>query len=145
MSSHYRKLENLYLNAKIQRIAYPSTTIHIEKDMAEIGLDVEEKYFHGMEAMHGSVYFKMLDDAAFFAANSAVTDVFVLTTSFHINLYRPVKQGRLKAVGKLKFQSRNYLTAEASLFDERGREIASGTGNFAKSRHLLTPEIGYEE
>lgn len=145
MSDHYRKLENLYLNAKIQRLAYPSTTIHIEEGMAEIGLDVEEKYFHGMEAMHGSVYFKLLDDAAFFAANSAVTDVFVLTTSFHINLYRPVKKGRLKAIGKLKFQSKNYLTAEASLFDERGREIASGTGNFAKSRHALTPEIGYVE
>ncbi len=139
-SLHFRKLEKLYLNAKIQRLAYPSTSIHIEKGMAEIGLDVEEKYFHGMEAMHGSVYFKLLDDAAFFAANSAVTDVFVLTTSFHINLYRPVNKGRLKAVGKLKFQSKNYLTAEASLYDERGREIASGTGNFAKSRHALPPD-----
>lgn len=144
MSDHYRKLENMYLGAKIQRLAYPSTTIHIEKDTAEIGLEVEDKYFHALEALHGSVYFKLLDDAAFFAASSAVHDVFILTTSFHINLYRPVKKGKLRAVGKLRFQSRNYLTAEASLFDERGREVASGTGSFAKTKNPLTPEMGYE-
>jgi len=94
--------------------------------------------------MHGSVYFRLLDDAAFFAANSVVTDVFILTTSFYLNLYRPVKGGRLKAIGKLRFQSRNYLTAEASLFDEKGREVASGTGNFAKSKVVLSEEIGYK-
>jgi acyl-coenzyme A thioesterase PaaI-like protein len=36
-------------------------------------------HHHSIHAVHGSVYFKALDDAAFFAVNSLVEDVFVLT------------------------------------------------------------------
>ena len=48
-----------------------------------------------------SPYFKLLDDAAFFAVHSIVTDVFVLTTSFNINLIRPVSSGVITAKGKV--------------------------------------------
>jgi len=47
-------------------------------------------------AMHGSVYFKCLDDAAFFAANSIVQEVFVLTVTFNVVLLRPVAAGALR-------------------------------------------------
>jgi acyl-coenzyme A thioesterase PaaI-like protein len=46
------------------------------------------------------LYFKLLDDAAFFAVNSVVRDVFVLTVSFNIYLTRPVSAGELKASGR---------------------------------------------
>ena len=36
--------------------------------------------FHTAGAAHGTLFFKMLDDAAFYAANSLVTDRFLLTT-----------------------------------------------------------------
>ena len=36
--------------------------------------------FHAAGAGHGTIYFKMLDDAAFYAANSMVEEQFVLTT-----------------------------------------------------------------
>jgi acyl-coenzyme A thioesterase PaaI-like protein len=90
------------------------------------------------------VYFKLLDDSAFFAVNSIVEDVFVLTTSFNINLIRPANEGIITAVGKLKFKSRELFVAESILYNEAGNEIAFGTGNFAKSKITLSEDIGYK-
>lgn len=140
---HYKKLENMYLTANVNTMIFDTTTCKIGNGEAEIGLTVSEKYFHRLGALHGSVYFKLLDDAAFFAVNSIVTDAFVLTTSFNINIIRPVNKGKIRAVGKLRFKSRQLFTAEATLYNEEGKEIAFGTGNFAKSRMALTEDIGY--
>lgn len=141
---HYRKLERMYLNSNVNTKLYETTEIRINDEMTEIKLTIDSKYFHALGAIHGSVYFKLLDDAAFFAVNSIVKDVFVLTTSFNINIIRPVSKGVITATGKLKFKSRNLFMAESSLTDEKGREIAFGTGNFAKSNISLTEEIGYK-
>lgn len=141
---HYRKLERMYLNANFNKEIYQSTKIKIEEETAEIQLTIEPKYFHALGAIHGSVYFKLLDDAAFFAVNSIVEDVFVLTTNFNINLVRPVNTGIITAKGKVKFKSRHLFIAESSLINEEGKEIAFGTGHFAKSKVALTEDIGYK-
>lgn len=140
---HFRKLERMYLNANVNQHLYETTTISIGQEIAEISMKVSEKYFHALGAMHGSVYFRLLDDAAFFAVNSIVSDVFVLTTSFNIHLTRPVDKGIIKAMGKVRFSSRNLWTAESRLYNEQGKEVAFGTGNFARSKVQLSEEIGY--
>ena len=141
---HFRKLERMYLAANINTMLFDTTTCRIAEEEAEIGLRISEKYFHALGAIHGSVYFKLLDDAAFFAVNSIVRDVFVLTTSFNINILRPAREGLLIARGKVKFKSRTLFVAESTLFNEAGKEIAFGTGNFSKSSVRLSEEIGYE-
>ena len=133
----------MYLAANMNTQLYETTEIKIDDEVAEIKLTIDSKYFHALGAIHGSVYFKLLDDAAFFAVSSIVKNVFVLTTSYNINITRPVNKGVITATGKLKFKSRNLFVAESSLVDEKGREIAFGTGNFAKSKIPLTEEIGY--
>jgi len=134
----------MYLHAKINTSIFDTTTIKISPRMAEIGLTISEKYFHALGAIHGSVYFKLLDDAAFFAVNSIVEDVFVLTTSFNINLIRPANRGVLKAIGEVRYSSENLFVAQSRLLNEEGKEIAFGTGNFAKSKIKLSEEIGYK-
>lgn len=141
---HYRKLERMYLSANMNTQIYQTTEMIVNDETATISMTIDPKYFHALGAIHGSVYFKLLDDAAFFAVNSIVKDAFVLTTSFNINITRPISEGKITATGKLKFKSRNLFVAESSLIDEKGREIAFGTGNFAKSRIPLTEEIGYK-
>ena len=141
---HYKKLERMYLQANVNTMVFNSTSCNIREGEAEIGLTISEKYFHALGAAHGSVYFKLLDDACFFAVQSLVEDVFVLTTSFNINLIRPVNQGVIKAVGKLKYTSKELFVAEANLYNSEGKEIGFGTGNFTKSRIALSKEIGYE-
>lgn len=141
---HYKKLEKMYLNANFNTHLYPSTTVAISDSQAIITLDVSEQYFHALGAIHGSVYFKLLDDSAFFAVNSIVEDAFVLTTSFNTNIVRPVNKGRIKAIGKVKFKSRSLFIGESEMFDEEGKLIAFGTGHFMKSKIALTEEIGYK-
>ncbi|MCI4669173.1 MAG: PaaI family thioesterase [Bacteroidia bacterium] len=143
-TEHFQKLQNMYLNANFNTQLYESTECSIEFEKATISLGISDKYFHALGAIHGSVYFKLLDDAAFFAVNSIVTDVFVLTTSFNINLIRPANSGKITAVGTVRFKSRNLFVAESTLVNEAGKEIAFGTGNFAKSKFELSPEIGYK-
>lgn len=141
---HYRKLERMYLASNVNTQLYETTEITIGDEIATISITIDPKYFHALGAIHGSVYFKLLDDAAFFAVNSIVKDAFVLTTSFNINITRPISKGKITATGTVKFKSRNLFVAESSLVDEKGREIAFGTGNFAKSKVALSEDIGYQ-
>jgi len=140
---HFNKLRNMYLQANINTMIFDTTTCEISQKKSEISLNITEKYFHALGAIHGSVYFKLLDDAAFFAASSVVEDVFVLTTSFTINITRPVSQGTIKAIGNVRFESNNLIVAESSLYNEDGKEIAFGIGNFGKSKILLKDTEGY--
>jgi uncharacterized protein (TIGR00369 family) len=142
-NSHFQKLERMYLKTKVNVEIFDTITAKIAEGEAEIGLTISDKYFHALDAIHGTVYFKLLDDAAFFAANSVVEDVFVLTSTFNLNLIRPASEGKLKSIGKLRSRSKNLLIAESILYNEQGKEIALGTGTFMKSRVALTPEIGY--
>ena len=142
LDQHYRNLERMYLSAPLHE-QYPGLSIKISEEEATLGLPVSERYFHAAMAMHGSVYFKLLDDAAFFAVNSIVTDVFVLTTQFNIQLFRPVTSGHLTSVGKLTFKSRQLFSAESNLYNDKGKLVATGTGQFMRSKLLLEEQMGY--
>ena len=141
---HFEKLQKMYSRANVNTQLYDTTQCKIEHEKATISLTISEKYFHALGAIHGSVYFKLLDDSSFFAVNSIVTDVFVLTTSFNINIIRPANSGIITAIGKVRYKSKNMFVAESILFNESGKEIAFGTGNFVKSKIELSPEIGYK-
>ena len=141
---HFRKLERMYLSAPVNNLLYPGITITIFHERAELSLAIDPKFFHAANAIHGSVYFKMLDDAAFFAVNSIVTDVFAYTVSFNIQLLRPASEGIIKSIGEVKFKSTNLFIADSSLFDEHNKLIGRGSGNFMKSKIELTEKIGYE-
>ena len=142
--SHYRKLEGMYLSAPVNDIVYKGITIEISVGKAELSLQIDPKFFHAANAVHGSVYFKMLDDAAFFAVNSIVTDVFVYTVSFNIQLLRPVSGGIIRSIGELKFKSTNLFIADSNLFDEKNKLIGRGSGSFMRSKIELTENIGYK-
>ena len=142
---HYRKLEQMYLSAPVNNEIYKGITIEIANEKAVLTLKMEPKFFHAANAVHGSVYFKMLDDAAFFAVNSVVPDCFVYTVSFNTQLLRPVSTGIIRAIGELKFRSTNLFIADASLFDDNNKLIGRGSGSFMKSKIQLTEDIGYKE
>jgi uncharacterized protein (TIGR00369 family) len=141
---HYRRLERMYLT-KASINDYFNPSIAIGDGVAEIRIEVDPKFFHSAGAVHGTVYFKALDDAAFFAANSVVEDVFVLTTNFNIQLLRPVTEGILIAKGTLVSKTRSLLVADAELRDDRDRLVGRGTGNFMKSRMRLEDIQGYAD
>lgn len=141
LTSHYRNLERMYLAAPINAFFLPRITIGHE--VATVSIDVSEKLHHAARAVHGSVYFKMLDDAAFFAANSIETEVFVLTTAFTTYLTRPVSSGSMRSEGKVVNKNRSQIIAESVVYDAEGHEIGRGNGIFVRSKIQLTTALGY--
>ena len=139
--AHFRKLENMYHSAPLNRFYSP--VLEVFSGRAVITQAVREEHFHAAMSLHGSVYFKMLDDAAFFAVNSMVEDVFVLTASFNIYLLRPVVGGTLRAEGEITSASRNLFVADAVLHDDRDRVVARGSGTFMPSRTRLESVESY--
>ncbi len=139
---HYRKLEQMYVSALINN--YYKPTIKISKGQSEIKLNIRPEFFHAAHAVHGSIYFKMLDDAAFFAVNSMIDDVFVLTVSFNIYFLRPVAKGEITAIGNIVSKSQRLFIAESILYNSENKEIARGSGTFMKSKIALSPELGYK-
>jgi len=129
--AHWHRLERLYHAAPVTRLY--GTRVTVREGAAEVTLPVDDRFFHAANALHGSAYFRALDDAAFFAANSIVYDVLVLTTSFHIDFFRPVRAGPLTATGRLVNQGRRMLFADAELRDPEGRLVARGGGVFTRS------------
>ncbi|HSR48169.1 MAG TPA: PaaI family thioesterase [Anaerolineales bacterium] len=141
-TEHHRKLERMYLHAPVN--AFYSPTIEIAQGRAIIEIVVREAFFHAAGAIHGSIYFKVLDDAAYFAVNSIVDDTFVLTASFNLHIFRPVSAGVLRAEGKLlSGASRHYVGESVATVD--GVEVARGTGTFLKSRRVLGEIPEYEQ
>jgi len=139
---HYRKLERMYLNAPVNE--YYAPEIHISEGQAQVSTPVRPDFFHAANAVHGAVYFKLLDDSSFFAANSLVEDVFVLTVSYNVYFTRPVSEGVMKANAKVVQASRRLIIAESVVVDSEEREIARGSGTFMRSMIKLTEEIGYK-
>ena len=85
----------------------------------------------------------MLDDAAFYAANSMVTDRFLLTTAFNLHFTKPIRAGEVIAEGRWISGRRRVFIAESHLIDADGEEIGRGTGPSCArtSRFPALPDI----
>lgn len=140
--AHYRALESLYAAAPINRL-FDSRLEIPRAGHARIHFVIDRTHFHAAGAAHGTSYFKMLDDAAFYAANSLVTDRFLLTTQFSLLLTRPLGEGPVVAEGRWISGQRRVYVAEARLIAEDGEEVARGTGTFMRSRIPLATLPGY--
>ncbi|TKB56702.1 PaaI family thioesterase [Ferrimonas aestuarii] len=141
MDNHHRRLEAMYQGAPINGF-YP-TQMQVSDGEAELTLEAIADYHHAAGAMHGSVYFKLLDDAAYFAVSSLEPEVFVLTTSFTTYLTRPVSEGTLTAIGKVVNQNNSQWIAESVIYDIKGREIGRGNGIFVRSKNRLLDVPAY--
>jgi uncharacterized protein (TIGR00369 family) len=143
MNDHYQRLEQIYLKAPYNVSLYNDTVIKISEGRAEISTRVCPRHHHGGGALHGSGYFRLLDDAAFFAVNSTIADAMVYTVSFTTQFLRPVQSGIITAIGEIKHSANNVFIGESSLFNDKGQLIALGRGDFMKSRIDLHTIPGY--
>ncbi len=139
---HYRALESLYGSAPVNAL-FDSRLEIVGEGRSRIEFVVTEAAYHAAGAAHGTIYFKMLDDAAFYAANTLVTDRFLLTTSFNLHFTKPVRAGKVVAEGRWVSGRRRVLVAESRLVDAEGDEIGRGTGTFMRSRIALSSLPGY--
>ncbi len=141
-AAHFRALESLYRHAPVNGL-FESRLEIVEKGFARIRFEVAEALYHAAGAAHGTLYFKMMDDAAFYACNSLVTDRFLLTTAFNLLFTRPLRAGPVTAEGRWASGRRRVLVGEARLIDSEGELAASGTGTFMRSHIPLSGLTGY--
>ena len=139
---HFRALEALYTSAPVNALFESHLAIERE-GRARIEFTIDERVHHAAGAAHGTIYFKMLDDAAFYAANSLVTDRFLLTTAFNLHFTAPIRSGPVIAEGRWVSGRRRVFVAEARLVDGHGEEIGRGTGTFMRSKIALSGLAGY--
>lgn len=140
--AHFRALESLYASAPVNTL-FPSRLEIVSEGFARISFEVTDHVNHAAGAAHGTLYFKMLDDAAFYAANSLCTDRFLLTTAFNLFLTKPIMTGRVTAEGHWVSGKRRVFVADARLVDADGEECARGTGTFMRSHIPLAGLPGY--
>lgn len=141
-AAHFRALESLYRSAPVNAL-FQSRLEIVEEGLARIRFEVDPRAFHAAGATHGTLYFKMLDDVAFYACNSLVTDRFLLTTAFNLNFTRPLREGAVVAEGRWVSGKRRVFVGEARLIDAEGEEAARGTGTFMRSHIALSSLDGY--
>jgi uncharacterized protein (TIGR00369 family) len=140
--AHFRSLESLYRAAPVNRL-FESQLAIPEAGRCEIVFEVVPASFHAAGAAHGTLYFKMLDDAAFYAANSLISDRFLLTTAFNLHFTKPLRVGSAVAEGRWISGRRRVFVAEARIVDAEGEECARGTGTFLRSHIALSGLPGY--
>lgn len=141
---HHRALERLYTSAPINA-KFDSRLQITGEGTSRLHFTISDDVFHAAGAAHGTIYFKMLDDAAFYAANTLATDRFLLTTSFNLHFTKPVREGKVVAEGRWVSGKRRVFVAESRLVDEEGDEIGRGTGTFMRSRIALSSLPGYSD
>jgi len=140
--AHFRALESLYASAPINRL-FRSRLEIVAAGEARIVFDVTPETYHAAGAAHGTLYFKMMDDAAFYACNSLVSDRFLLTTAFNLVFTRPIRGGRITAEGRWISGRKRIFVGEARLVNEDGEECGRGTGTFMRSHIALSGLDGY--
>ena len=138
---HYAKLQRMYLTAAVNKLYKPE--IEIRNSEATIKTVIDEQFFHAGGSLHGSAYFKSLDDAAYFAAMSRQKTFFLLTASFNTYITRPVNKGTIRAEGRIISYGKQLILAEAIAYDDQGREVARGSGSFMPSPQRLDEKLGY--
>jgi len=138
---HFRKLERMYHAAPFN--VYYRGTLEVGQDVARLNIPIQESFLHAAQAVHGTHYFKVLDDSCFFAAQSRVTDVFLLTASFTLYFTRPIVGETMVGQARLVNRTARQLLAEGVVLDDQGRECGRGSGLFALSRIPLDETLGY--
>lgn len=140
-STHFKSLVRMHDAVKINEFYKP--TLLVSEGAAEIEIELTDKFHHAAGGVHGSVYFKMLDDAAWYAANSLEAEYFLVTVSFTTYITRPVSSGKMKAVGKVVNKNKSQFISESVVYDSDGREIGRGNGVFVRSKAPLADAQGY--
>ena len=113
--AHFQRLERMYRSGAIHQ-HFPDFEFHLEEGKCTITTTVDESYHHAAGGMHGLIYFKLLDDAGYFAASTLEKERFLLTGKLDLQLLRPVENGILKAEGEFISRKEKVYISRAALY-----------------------------
>ena len=134
-------MERAYDGARIHDLV--PMRLEVGDGVAHIRFTATSDFHHAARSLHGSLCFKMLDDAAFFAVASNQPDRFWPTARFDVEFLRPVTDGDLVAQGRVVESDGKRASATAEIRDSSGALVARGSGTFARGRVRWSDAEGY--
>ena len=142
---HHRRCAKMYRNAPVNATERFGSRVKLAHRKAVVTMPAKTEYSHSAHALHGVNYFKMLDDACFFAAQSTNSSNFVVTTSFTTYITRPVvasnEISHLISEGVVTSASKSLVLAEAVMRLPDGTEVGRGSGTFMPHPKFALPSI----
>ena len=81
-NNHLKNLINIYNIASINKFYKPKINLSLGK--SKIEKKIKNNFFHTGGSVHGSIYFKILDDAVYFASQTQKKKYFLYTINFQI-------------------------------------------------------------
>tara|TARA_X000000368_G_C22864944_1_gene638258 strand:+ start:36 stop:464 length:429 start_codon:yes stop_codon:yes gene_type:complete len=142
MTSHYQKLQNLFLNSRINKTL--DAQIKIGEGISEISFSKKEFMHNEVKEIHSAYCHMALDSSAYFAANSLIEDVSTMVKSFEIIHVRPSKSKKFIAKGKFLEKSMGNYIISSELFDDDENLICKAKGVFRRSKNSLKEINNYE-
>jgi uncharacterized protein (TIGR00369 family) len=130
--AHLRRLERVYHAANTNRLIPAKLTLGA--GCAELEMHVGEPHQQAVGGIHGMLYFKAVDEAGFYAANSLVDDVFLTTASANLNLLGPMTEGTMRARADVVHRTRSSLLVEVVVRDGAGAQIARASCTFVRGK-----------
>ena len=110
-------------------------SIDYESGNANLSMKIHSSTLNLVGILHGAHYFKLMDDACFFAALSLKKSKFVATANFTIHYFRPASSGRLIAVARVLEHFGSRYVCECVIKDEGGKKYGCGSGLFVEPKH----------
>ncbi|MGH9363290.1 MAG: PaaI family thioesterase [Thermoanaerobaculia bacterium] len=103
-----------------------------ESGMARVELAAEERHHNPMGTVHGGILCDLADAAMGAALASVLAEgEGFATVALAASYFRPVREGLLRAEGRIVHRGRSLAHLEAEITDEAGRPVAAFTGTCA--------------
>lgn len=97
-----------------------------------VAIEARDEHINLQQLLHGGVLATLADTAMGLSLRTALEPGRRhVTIVMHVQFLRPGKPGRLEASGKVVRVGRSVGHAEASVVDERGRELARAQGTYS--------------
>ena len=109
-----------------------------ENGKAELSMTVHKDICNLVGILHGSYYFKLMDDACFFAALSIEQHQFVATANFNIHYFKPASSGVIIAKAEVINHYSSKYVCECTIYDEENKKLGYGSGLFVAPKKNYT-------
>jgi uncharacterized protein (TIGR00369 family) len=109
--------------------------VEVGEGRAVFELDADERLWNPMGTVHGGILCDLADGALGVCWASLLEDGESYTTvELKINFLRPVREGRLRAVGTVTKRGRHIGMTECDVTDEEGRLVAKASATLMTLR-----------
>jgi uncharacterized protein (TIGR00369 family) len=112
--------------------------IEVDEGLAVFELDTDSRFWNPMGTVHGGILCDLADGAlgVCWASTLAESESFT-TVELKINFLRPVREGRLRAVGTVTKRGRSIGMTECEITDAEGRLVAKASATVMTLRGAL--------